>query len=88
MQRTIEQWKNCRSHEMANNQSNMAKFYAFRDAKADILELHDETVRLKKWIVDCRMRVLHELSKDNNLRYEDICEDLLRGSNSLLLAKK
>lgn len=47
MKRTIEQWKKCDPNEMAFNQSDAAKMYAFQDAKADIIELHSENLRLR-----------------------------------------
>lgn len=47
MKRTIEQWNNCDPKVMANDQSDTAKMFAFQDAKADILELHAENLRLR-----------------------------------------
>ena len=47
MKRTIEQWKNCVPHDMAYAQSQGAQQFAFQDAKADILELHAENLRLR-----------------------------------------
>lgn len=46
MKRTIEQWKNCEPSAMSA-QSNAAIMFAFQDAKADILELHAEMLRMK-----------------------------------------
>lgn len=40
MKRKIEQWRNCEPAAMAN-QSQAALTYAFIDAKADILALHE-----------------------------------------------
>jgi hypothetical protein len=42
MKRTIERWRDCDPRMMAFEQSDAAKFYAFQDAKADILELHGQ----------------------------------------------
>ena len=47
MKRKIEQWKNCDPKAMVENQSDAAKMYAFQDAKANILELHAENLRLR-----------------------------------------
>lgn len=47
MKRPIEQWKNCNPKAMAEAQSDAAKMYDFQDAKADILELHAENLRLR-----------------------------------------
>jgi len=47
MKRTIEQWRNCNPKAMAEEQSDAAKMYALQDAKADILELHTENLRLR-----------------------------------------
>lgn len=47
MKRTIEQWKNSDPKAMASNQSDTAKMFALQDAKADILELHAENLRLR-----------------------------------------
>lgn len=47
MKRTIEQWKTCNPTTMAYEQSDAAKMYAFQDAKADILELNAENLRLR-----------------------------------------
>ena len=47
MKRTIEEWKNCEPNAMAYSMSNAAKMYAFEDAKADILEMHSENLRLR-----------------------------------------
>lgn len=47
MKRTIEQWKNCDPHAMAENQSRVAICWAFSDAQDDILELYKENLRLK-----------------------------------------
>lgn len=46
MKRRIEQWTNCNPETMAHEQSDNAKQFAFEDAKADILELAAENVRL------------------------------------------
>lgn len=48
MKRTIEQWQNCDPSAMAHNQSDAAKFFAFEDAKADILELYAENKRIRR----------------------------------------
>ena len=47
MKRTIEQWKKCDPKAMATRQSDAAKYFAFEDAKADIIELYNENLRLK-----------------------------------------
>ena len=47
MNRKIEHWKLCSPQAMAYNQSDAAKFYAFQDARADILELDEENQRLR-----------------------------------------
>lgn len=47
MKRTIEQWTKCDPKAMAYNQSDAAKQFAFEDARADILELHAENLRLR-----------------------------------------
>ena len=47
MKRTIEQWKNCDPKAMVENQSAAAQMFALQDAKADILELHSENLRLR-----------------------------------------
>jgi len=40
MNRTIKQWANCDPKAMAVNQSEAARYFAFKDAKSDILNLH------------------------------------------------
>jgi hypothetical protein len=47
MKRTIDQWKSCVPRAMAYEQSQAAQQFAFEDAKADILELHKENLRLR-----------------------------------------
>ena len=47
MKRCFQQWLNCDPHAMAHAQSDVAKQFAFEDAKADILELHAENLRLR-----------------------------------------
>lgn len=47
MKRTIEHWKNCSPKAMAFEQSQAAQKFAFEDAKADILELYAENLRLR-----------------------------------------
>jgi hypothetical protein len=47
MKRLIEQWKNCDPKLMAHAQSLEAVQFAFEDAKADILELYKENMRLR-----------------------------------------
>lgn len=47
MKRTIEQWSKCDPKAMAINQGDVAKQFAFEDAKADILELYAENLRLR-----------------------------------------
>lgn len=47
MKRTIEQWRNCDPKAMVENQSAAAQMFALQDAKADILELHSENLRLR-----------------------------------------
>ena len=49
MKRTIEQWKNCDPKAMVENQSAAAQMFALQDAKADILELHSENLRLRNF---------------------------------------
>ncbi len=39
MNRSIATWRECDPNAMAFNQSDAAKFHAFTDARADILEL-------------------------------------------------
>lgn len=48
MKREIDRWKNCDPKAMAFEQSDAAIFFAFQDAKADILELHEENARLRE----------------------------------------
>lgn len=48
MKRTIEQWKNCDPNAMARELLDAATLYALQDAKADILELHAENLRLQR----------------------------------------
>lgn len=47
MKRTIKQWKSCDPKAMAREMSEAAQMFAFEDAKADILELHAENMRLR-----------------------------------------
>ena len=47
MKRDIKQWENCDPKLMASAQSEAAVFFAFQDAKADILELYRENLRLR-----------------------------------------
>jgi len=47
LKREIERWKNCDPHKMAYNQSLAAIMFAIADAKADIMELHEENKRLR-----------------------------------------
>jgi hypothetical protein len=47
MRRKIKQWRKCSPQSMAYNQSDAAKFYAFQDAQADILQLNAENQRLR-----------------------------------------
>lgn len=47
MRRSIEQWKVCNPKAMAYEQSPAAIMYAFEDAKADVLDLHAENLRLR-----------------------------------------
>ena len=47
MKRTIDQWRKCDPKAMATKQSEAAQFFAFTDAKADILELYEENKRLR-----------------------------------------
>lgn len=47
MKRSIEQWKHCDPRAMAYNQSEAAVMFALQDAKADILALHAENMRLR-----------------------------------------
>lgn len=47
MKRTIDQWRKCSPLKMAHEQSDVAKRFAFEDAKADILELYAENMRLR-----------------------------------------
>ena len=48
MKRTIEQWSGCKPESMATAQSEVARTFAFSDARADILELHRENERLRE----------------------------------------
>jgi hypothetical protein len=48
MRRKIDAWIKCSPEAMAHNQSNVAKQFAFEDAKADILELYEENKRLRR----------------------------------------
>lgn len=48
MKRTIKQWKDCKPSSMAHDQSDVAKQWAFEDAKSDILELYAENKRLRR----------------------------------------
>jgi hypothetical protein len=48
VKRSIDKWKKCNPQTMATEQSNAAIQFAFEDAKADILELHEENKRLRK----------------------------------------
>ena len=48
MKRTIEQWSGCKPEAMATAQSDVARTFAFADARADILELHRENERLRE----------------------------------------
>jgi len=68
MNRTIEQWSGCQPEAMATEQSDVARTFAFADAKADILELHRENERLrdlladlKAWDVEQYLTIPHEL---------------------------
>ena len=68
MKRTIEQWNGCEPEAMATEQSEVARTFAFADAKADILELHRENERLrellaalKAWDVEQYMTIPHAL---------------------------
>jgi hypothetical protein len=47
MKRTIDEWKNCDPKAMAYGQSDAAVMFAFQDAKADVIELHAENLRLR-----------------------------------------
>ena len=47
MKRKLSQWQGCDPNTMAYKMSDAAKFYAFQDAKADILELNAENQRLR-----------------------------------------
>lgn len=47
LNRTIEQWRRCDPESMAYHMSEAAIMYAFRDAKADILDLYAEVERLR-----------------------------------------
>ena len=54
MNRTIEQWNGCQPEAMATEQSDVARTFAFADAKADILELHRENERLRDLLADLK----------------------------------
>ena len=47
MKRSIESWRGCDPKAMAQNQSEAAVMFALQDAKADILDLHAENMRLR-----------------------------------------
>lgn len=47
MKRTIDQWNKCEPKAMVQKQSEAACIFALQDAKADILELYKENLRLK-----------------------------------------
>jgi len=47
MKRSIDTWRVCDPKAMAHNQSAPAVMFALQDAKADILELHAENLRLR-----------------------------------------
>lgn len=47
MKRTIDVWTHCNPKAMAYDQSDAAVMFALQDAKADILELHAENLRLR-----------------------------------------
>lgn len=68
MNRTIEQWSKCNPEAMATGQSEVARTFAFADARADILELHRNNERLRKlladlksWDVEQYLTIPHEL---------------------------
>lgn len=46
MNRTIKQWASCDPMVMATKQSGAARFFAFADAKHDILLLHKQRAEL------------------------------------------
>lgn len=54
MNRTIEQWSGCQPEAMATEQSDVARTFAFADAKADILESHRENERLRDLLADLK----------------------------------
>ncbi len=47
MKRSIESWTRCDPALMASAQSEAARKFAFEDAKADIIELYRENLRLR-----------------------------------------
>ena len=47
LKRTVDQWENCDPESMAYHMSQAAIMYAFKDARHDILRMHDEITRLR-----------------------------------------
>ena len=68
MKRTIEQWRNCDPAHMATAMSPAAIRFALEDAKADILELHQQLQYAQQALTGERTRGVHASSMPHHPR--------------------